>query len=262
VPPESTKRTVGVALAVSLVCSILVSATAVSLHERQEENRSGSTLRTILTDLDLIREGERIARAMERAEAQLVELATGEILPPEQYDETLNLEDFDIQFLSSHPEYGRDIPDGKDLARIKRMPKYMKVFTVREREGEAVEKYAFQIYGRGLYSTMYGVLALKADLETVDSITFYDHGETPGLGGEIENSSWKRSWRGKEALDESGNVLIEVLDGPVDPSRPGAERQIDGLSGATYTTRGVDNLVKFWLGEDGYGPYIRKLRGG
>jgi len=132
VPPESTKRTVGVALAVSLVCSILVSATAVSLHERQEENRSGSTLRTILTDLDLIREGERIARAMERAEAQLVELATGEILPPEQYDETLNLEDFDIQFLSSHPEYGRDIPDGKDLARIKRMPKYMKVFTVRD----------------------------------------------------------------------------------------------------------------------------------
>ena len=261
-PPESTKRTVGVALAVSLVCSILVSATAVSLHERQEENRSGSTLRTILTDLDLIREGERIARAMERAEAQLVELATGEILPPEQYDETLNLEDFDIQFLSSHPEYGRDIPDGKDLARINRMPKYMKVFTVRERDGEAVEKYAFQIYGRGLYSTMYGVLALKPDLRTVDSITFYDHGETPGLGGEIENSSWKRSWRGKEALDGSGKVLIEVLDGPVDPSRPGAQHQVDGLSGATYTTRGVDNLVKFWLGEEGYGPYIRKLGGG
>jgi Na+-transporting NADH:ubiquinone oxidoreductase subunit C len=262
VRPESARRTIGVALAVSLVCSILVSATAVSLHERQEENRSGSVLRTILADLDLIREGERVARARERTETMLVELATGEVLPPEQYDETLNLKDFDIQILSAHPEYGRAIPGDRDLARISRMPRYMKVFTVRERDGDAVEKYAFQIYGRGLYSTMYGVLALKPDLETVDSVTFYDHGETPGLGGEIENSSWKGSWRGKQALDGSGNVLIEVLDGPVDPARPGAESQIDGLSGATFTTRGVDNLVKFWLGEDGYGPYLRKLRGG
>ena len=125
-----------------------------------------------------------------------------------------------------------------------------------------MEKYAFPVYGRGLYSTMYGVVALKPDLTTIDSITFYGHGETPGLGGEIENPSWKARWRGKEALDGEGNVLIEVLDGPVDPARPGAEHQVDGLSGATYTTRGVDQLVKFWLGPDGYGPYIGKLRGG
>ena len=109
---------------------------------------------------------------------------------------------------------------------------------------------------------MYGVVALKPDIVTIDSITFYDHGETPGLGGEIENPAWKVRWRGKEALDGEGNVLIEVLDGPVDQSRPGAERQVDGLSGATYTTRGVDQLVKFWLGPDGYGPYLGRLRGG
>lgn len=261
-PPESASRTVVVALGVSLLCSILVSTTAVSLHERQEENRSGSTIRTILTDLDLIQEGERIARARERAEPMIVELATGEIVPPEEYDETLNLEDFDIRRLASHPEYGREIPEGRDLARINRMPKYMKVFTVREREGEAVEKYAFQIYGRGLYSTLYGVIALGPDLKTIEGISFYDHGETPGLGGEIDNPRWKRSWMGKEALSDAGEVLIEVLTGPVDLSRPEAKHRIDGLSGATYTTRGVDNLVKFWLGEDGYGPYLRKLKGG
>jgi Na+-transporting NADH:ubiquinone oxidoreductase subunit C len=250
-----------VALTVSLVCSVLVSATAVSLHERQEENRAGSTIRTILTDLDLIREGEMIARARERAEPMIVELATGEILPPGEYDETLNLQDFDIRTLAAHPEYGREIPQERDFARLNRIPKYMKVYTVWEREGESVEKYAFQIYGRGLYSTLYGVIALGPDLKTIEGISFYDHAETPGLGGEIDNPRWKRSWMGKTALGEGGDVLIEVLTGPVDPSRPGAKHQIDGLSGATYTTRGVDNLVKFWLGEDGYGPYLRKLKG-
>lgn len=260
-PPESRSRTIAVALGISFVCSVLVSATAVSLNERQEENRSGSTLRIIMTDLGLLEEGERIAMAGERAEPILVELATGEVLPPERYDETLNLEEFDARRLSSHPEYGMEIPEGRDLARINRMPKYMKVYVIRERGGDAVEKYAFPVYGRGLYSTMYGIIALKPDLMTIDSITFYDHGETPGLGGEIENPSWKARWRGKGALDGEGNVLIEVLDGPVDPNRPGAEHQVDGLSGATYTTRGVDQLVKFWLGSDGYGPYIGKLRG-
>lgn len=260
-PPESRSSTIAVAVGIGFVCSVLVSATAVSLNERQEENRSGSTLRTIMTDLGLLEEGERIARAQERAEPVLVELATGEVLPPERYDETLNLEDFDARSLSSHPEYGMEVPEERDIARIRRMSKYMKVYVIRERDGDAVEKYALPVYGRGLYSTMYGAIALKTDLETIDSITFYDHGETPGLGGEIENPVWKAGWRGKEALDGEGNVLIEVLDGPVDPARPGADRQVDGLSGATYTTRGVDQLVKFWLGPDGYGPYIAKLRG-
>ena len=133
---------------------------------------------------------------------------------------------------------------------------------MRERGGEGVAKYAFPVYGRGLYSTIRGVLALAPDLETVDSISFYEHGETPGLGGEIENTAWKRSWRGKAALDGEGNVLIRVLEGPVDPASEGANRRIDGLSGATYTSRGVDRLVRFWLGEEGYGPAIARLKEG
>lgn len=261
-PPESRMRTAAVAVGIGFACSVLVSATAVSLNERQEENRAGSTLRIILTDLRLLEEGERIARAKERAEAVLVELESGEVLPPERYDETLNLEEFDVDYLSSHPEYGREIPGDRDIARIGRMPRYMKIYIIRERGGENVEKYALPVYGRGLYSTMRGAVALKTDLVTIDSITFYEHGETPGLGGEIENPRWKAGWREKIALDGEGNVLIEVLDGPVDPSRPGAEHQVDGLSGATYTTRGVDQLVKFWFGPDGYGPFIAGLRGG
>ena len=260
-PSESTFRTVGVALGVSLVCSILVSVTAVALQDIQQENAAGSTLRTIVTDLDLINEDERISAVFDRSEPILVELAKGEIVPPESYDEELNLDEFDIQRIAAHPEYGTAIPAGKDIARIGRMPRYMRIFIIHERGGEEIEKYAFPIYGQGLYSTMRGVIALTPDLKTVDSVSFYEHGETPGLGGEIENTQWKASWKGKMALDADGKVLLEVLAGAVDRSGPRAGSQIDGLSGATRTTRGVDQLVKFWLGDDGYGPFLRKRRG-
>jgi Na+-transporting NADH:ubiquinone oxidoreductase subunit C len=233
----------------------------VSLQDIQQENAAGSTLRTIVTDLDLINEGERISAVFERSEPILIELATGEIVSPEKYDGELNVEEFDIQRLAVHPEYGMAIPEGKDIARIGRMPKYMRIFIIRERGGEKIEKYAFPIYGQGLYSTMRGAIALKPDLVTVDSISFYEHAETPGLGGEIENTQWKNSWRGKTALDADGKILIEVLTGAVNPASPRAASQIDGLSGATRTTRGVDQLVKFWLGEDGYGPFLNKRRG-
>ena len=258
---ETARRTLAVSLGVSLVCSILVSATAVTLHEKQESNRAGFVLRTIMTDLDLLEKGEPMAAALGRTEPALVDLAKGEILPEENWNEKLNPTDFDIQILANHPEYGREITGEKDLARIGRMPRYMKVFIVREREGEAVEKYALSIYGRGLYSTLYGVISLAPDMRTIEGLTFYDHGETPGLGGEVDNRQWKESWKGKEAFDEEGNVRIEVLGGPVDPSRPEARFQVDGLTGATHTTRGVDRLVRFWLGDEGYGPFIRKVQG-
>jgi Na+-transporting NADH:ubiquinone oxidoreductase subunit C len=123
-------------------------------------------------------------------------------------------------------------------------------------------QYLFPVYGRGLYSTLYGFIALGSDLRTIEGITFYEHGETPGLGGEVDNPEWKRSWRGKQAFDKDGNLQIEVVKGRVDPSRLDANYKIDGLSGATYTTRGVDQLVKFWLGSNGFGPFLERLRKG
>jgi Na+-transporting NADH:ubiquinone oxidoreductase subunit C len=103
-------------------------------------------------------------------------------------------------------------------------------------------------------------LALADDLKTVKGFTFYEHAETPGLGGEVDNERWKKSWNGKQAFDTEGNLKLRVIKGIVDISRPEAQHQIDGLSGATLTSRGVDNLVSFWLGENGYGPLLKRLK--
>jgi Na+-transporting NADH:ubiquinone oxidoreductase subunit C len=104
-------------------------------------------------------------------------------------------------------------------------------------------------------------LALESDLQTVAGIGFYEHAETPGLGGEIDNPNWKRSWIGKQAY-RSGERSISVIKGKADLSRPEGQYQIDGLAGATLTTRGVNNLVQYWLGSNGFQPLISYLKSG
>jgi Na+-transporting NADH:ubiquinone oxidoreductase subunit C len=125
------------------------------------------------------------------------------------------------------------------------------------RSGGAITHYIFPVEGKGLWSTMYGFMALSADFRSVKGMGFYEHGETPGLGGEITNPKWLASFRGKRAYDEGLTPVLEVIKGAVDPESDAAAYRVDGLSGATLTTRGVDSMIKFWLSEEGYLPFVR-----
>ena len=128
------------------------------------------------------------------------------------------------------------------------------------KENGQMTKIILPVYGSGLWDMMYGFIALDRDLATIKGFTFYEHGETPGLGGEVDNPRWKKLWVGKQAYDIEGKVKISVIKGRVNPSSSSARYQVDGLSGSTLTTRSVHNLVRFWLGEHGYGPFIQRLR--
>jgi len=256
---DSIKKTVLVVLGVCLVCSLLVSTAAVKLFPLQEVNRKLDKVKNILVAGELYNEEADIAKTYdEKIEPVLIELATGEPVTEENFDDVLNVENFDITVLANHPEYGRSIPQPQDLADIKISPKYMLVYFIKE--GEEINKIILPVYGKGLWSTMYAFLALDKDFKTVTGVTFYEHGETPGLGGEIENPRWNTLWKGKEAFDENNNVQLEIIKGVVDRNRPEANYQIDGLSGATITARGVDKMIKFWLGDNGYAPFLNKLR--
>jgi Na+-transporting NADH:ubiquinone oxidoreductase subunit C len=256
---DSTKKTIIVALGVCLVCSVLVSSAAVALNSIQEDNKRIDKLKNILEAGNLYEDKASIEKIYkEKIEGVLIELKTGKVLPEEKYNDRLNVTSFNIEEMAEDPEYGADIPASEDIAGIKAKPKYMPVYEVKNK-GE-IEKYIFPIYGKGLWSTLYGFLAIDKDLETIRGITFYQHGETPGLGGEVDNPKWKASWNGKKAYGENNEVKINVIKGKVDPSNPNSEYMVDGLSGATITTRGVDNFVKYWLGEHGYGPFIENLR--
>ena len=256
---DSIKKTVLVVLGVCLVCSLLVSTAAVELFPLQEVNRKLDKVKNILVAGELFSEGTDIAKTYdEKIEPVLIELATGETVSEEKFDDVLNEENFDITVLANHSQYGRSIPQPQDLANIKVSPKYMLVYYIKE--AEQINRIILPVYGKGLWSTMYAFLALDKDLETVTGVTFYEHGETPGLGGEIENPRWNNLWKGKDAFDDNYNVQLEIIKGTVDRNRPQAIYQIDGLSGATITARGVDKMIKFWLGDNGYAPFLNKLR--
>lgn len=240
-------------LVVCAFCSVLVAGAAVVLRSPQEINKLLDRKRNILMAAGLLTEGKSVDELFANIDAKVVDLATGEYatgIDPQTYDQRQAAKD---------PTQSVEIPPEKDLAGNKRRTTLAPVYLVRG--SEEVQKIILPVHGKGLWSTLYGFLALDAkDLSTIRALVFYEHAETPGLGGEVDNPNWRAQWNGKEAFDEQGSIRIEVIKGKVDPGRPEAKYQVDGISGASITTRGVKNMLRYWLGEDGFGPYLAKLK--
>jgi Na+-transporting NADH:ubiquinone oxidoreductase subunit C len=237
-PNDSPAKIVIVALVLCLVCSAFVSVAAVMLRPVQERNAVLEQKRQILRVAGIPLDGQSVERRFERIETRNVNLDTGRYLEGGGAPET------DVEPLA--PE--------DDIARIKRRPQIVTVYLVRE--AGKLETVVLPVYGYGLWSTMYGYISLSGDASTVRGITFYSHGETPGLGGEISSPSWQKRWEGKRVFDDNGEVKLHV----VKPGSAGGPYVVDGISGATLTSNGVDHLVQFWLGRSGFGPYLQRLR--
>lgn len=258
-PDESKKKTIIVALAVCIACSLLVSTAEVTLRDFRYKNKKLDRIRNILKAAELPNgRDEAVKIYEERIRPLLVDLRSGKRVPISEYNDLLNIEKFDIRKLAADSQYGRSIPKGEDIAGLGRVPSYMPIYFILD--GEEIRSIVFPIVGHGIWSTLYGFIALERDLKTVRGFTIYEHGETPGLGGEVDNPRWKSTWKGKQAFDEEGNLRIRVIKGNVDASRPNSAYQIEGLSGATLTSHGVDAMVRFWLGENGYSALIEGLR--
>ena len=153
-------------------------------------------------------------------------------------------------------ETGRPAPE--NMAGVQRLPRQALVYELRNAAGQ-LDLVILPISGMGLWSTLYGFIALDADLETIRGITYYEHLETPGLGGEVDNPRWKALWPGRKAFDDDETVSIEVIRGRAGAPEDDPHR-VDGLAGATMTSRGVTNMLQLWLGEHGFRPYLDRLR--
>jgi Na+-transporting NADH:ubiquinone oxidoreductase subunit C len=255
-PKETIGKTFAVAAGVCVVCSVLVSAAAVSLKPLQELNKTRDINKNILIAAGLLQPGQPIsAKDVEtsfrnKISERWVDLDTGEFVaekdvPPECRDERKAEKDTD-------PKCSEQIHE----AGLTRRVIYQRVY-ITPKQG-SLQRIVLPVHGKGLWSTMYGFLALGRDLNTVKRFAFYEHGETPGLGGEVDNPAWQKCWVGKLAYGPQGRQpMIRVVKGRADPR---STHDIDGLSGATLTSRGVQNLVCFWLSEEGYGKFLQKLR--
>ena len=250
---DSTSKTIIVALVLCIVCSVFVCTAAVMLRPAQQINKDLDRKTNILAAAGMLQEDVSIDEQFASIKTRAVDMATG------KFTDAVDVTVYDQRKASKDPAMSDELGDA-DLAKIGRRAKYTLVYVV---EGDSgIDKIILPIKGYGLWSTLYGFVALESDLNTVAGLGFYDHAETPGLGGEVDNPIWKAKWVGKLSYDAENKQALTVIKGSVDKSRPEAVHQIDGLSGATLTGKGVDNLIKFWMGKDGFAPFLANLRAG
>ncbi len=249
---DSISNTLFVAIGLSLICSILVASTAIFLKPVQEKNEEEFRQKIILDVAGLMQADADIDDLFAAIEPRIVDLASG------NYSNAVDPESFDAVMAAGDPELGVAIPADLDVAGIRRRAKYAPVYLVRENGN--LEQIILPVYGKGLWSTMLGYLALASDGTTVKGLRFYAHAETPGLGDQIDKPAWRDQWVGKQIFADDDLPQIEVIKGFVQADASGAMHQIDGLSGATLTGRGVTYLVQYWTGPHGFGPYLKSIR--
>ena len=252
-PKETPLRVLGVAALVCVACSIVVSSAAVGLRPIQQANKLRDKQRYILQTAGLYGAGSEgdLTMLFGQIEGRVVDLESGHFV------EGLSPKDLEN---GKADNQAMAIPAESDIAGIGQRQTLRPVYLVRE--ADRLERLILPVEGKGLWSTMHGFVALGSDLSTIKTFCVYDHAETPGLGGEVSSPKWLSLWDDKTAVDGEGQPIIEVLKGTVDPNSPDANHQVDGISGATLTARGVTNLFHFWLGEQGYGPLLANLRKG
>jgi Na+-transporting NADH:ubiquinone oxidoreductase subunit C len=265
---NSVTYILGFCAVICLVCSVIVSGSAVGLKDKQEFNKVLDRQKKVLVVAGLMEDGEALlpqeirARFAKRIKAVIVDLKTGKI----DEEATKNVAAYDQKKATKDPAKSQAAP--KNLAGVPRIPNSALVYQVSKDEmddtgkGFSLDQYIFPVEGKGLWSTLYGYVAMAPDCNQIKGLEFYQHAETPGLGGEVDNPKWKAKWPGKLAFGDLGSdpaqwkkVQIAVLKAGGD----GKQHGVDSLSGATITSNGVTYLLHFWLGDHGFGPYIQNV---
>ncbi len=251
---ESIARPFYTVFILAFICSALVAGAAVGLRPKQDDNRDLDRKKHILFAAGLYDKGRTIEEMFAPIETRIVELASGKYVE----DGAVRPETYHQLKAALSDDTGRQLSSEEDRARIRRLEKYSLVYLVKD--GAKVQQIVLPVRGKGLWSTMYAYVALEGDLTTIRGISFYEHGETPGLGGEVENARWQEGWRGKKVYNAGGKVELSLVKGKATTEEPAKHFQIDGLSGATLTTKGVNNLMEFWFGDHGFKPFLSEQR--
>ncbi len=246
----------GFAAVVCVVCAIVVSSAAVSLRDRQQVNRTLDMQRNVLVTAGFATPDERptpeeIATRFADFRQVVIELETGN-------ETDIDPTSFNPRLAEADPDWSRPAPSNN--AGLTRVVTHTLVYEVRDDDG-ALDLVVLPVHGLGLWGMLYGFIALDADLETIRGLTYYEHKETPGLGGEVDNPRWKSLWNGRKAFGPDGEPAISVARGLAGPPDEDPFR-VDGLAGATMTSRGVTNMMRFWLAGHGFGAYLDRLRRG
>lgn len=260
---SSNGYVLGFAVTVCVVISAGLAATANALKATQDEAKEFDRQKNVMLAAGMIQEGDARPAAelkqlyQQRVREQVLDTSTGQLLADKKTAEVAQLNKEAADAVKKAADGQARTPAEQSKALKAAATRYRAIAVASGDDGKPI--YVLPVSGKGLWSILYGYLALDADGNTVRGVTFYEHGETPGLGGEVDNPQWKAEWRGKTVLDDKGALVgVTVKKGKVDPTIP-AEKQhyVDGLSGATITSNGVTRFVKADL--ETFKPYLQQF---
>jgi|TARA_B110000438_G_scaffold34143_1_gene33941 Na+-transporting NADH:ubiquinone oxidoreductase subunit C len=251
---DSVLKTLGVAFAICLVCSLIVSFAAVSLRDLQNENALNNKSIKILQAAKIYDESIDVRTQFDKLEMKFVDFETGKIL--NSYKD-FKIEEYDQLKSTRDSNLSKPLSAADDIAIIKNRENVGKFFIVRDQNNN-IDKLILPIRGYGLWGTLFGYVAIEEDFNTVAGLEFYEHKETPGLGAEVDNPRWKALWPGKKIYKDD-KVVLSVIKGKVQNGDVNSNYKVDGLSGATLTSRGVNNMLTYWFGESGYSKLFKEL---
>ena len=256
---DSLANTFLIAVFLCLVCSIVVSSMAVALKPIQQLNKELDQKKNILraagmlpADQDVSADGRSIEELFAEFTVRAVDLQTGE------YVDDVDVVTYDPIRAAKDSSTSVALSPEEDIATLRRRENVSLVYLKATATG--IDKVVMPVRGYGLWGTLYGYLALDGDLNTIAGLGFYQHKETPGLGGEVDNSKWKASWQGVRLFNDMGQPQVKLVKQRSASTNPAASYEVDALSGATFTTKGVENMVNYWTGDDGFGAYLKRLR--
>jgi Na+-transporting NADH:ubiquinone oxidoreductase subunit C len=256
---EGLKNVLFVAISVCLVCSIVVSSAAVMLEPLRRQNQELDQKQNILRAAGLLgadsktdEQGRGVDELFAEFEVRAVDLDTG------LFVDSVDVTTYDPIKAARQEDLSMAVPRSQDIAVIGRRENVSLVYL--KRTDGVLDKVVIPVRGYGLWGTLLGYLAFEGDLNTIAGLGFYFHKETPGLGGEVDNPRWKALWPDTQAFDADGSPAVRLVKTRSAEGSPAARYEVDALSGATLTTRGVENLVRFWTGELGFRAVLDNLK--
>jgi Na+-transporting NADH:ubiquinone oxidoreductase subunit C len=244
-------------LVTAIICSAVVSASVVLLRPIQLNNqlleRSGNIMQlTGLLPAGEAAEDDALLDLFKSLDTRVVNIDEAD------FDDAIDPYTFDARKAASDPELSVAVPAAQDRAKLGRRSRFKVIYLVWQ--DDVLDRVILPIRGAGMWSMLYGYVALEPDFNTLAGVIFYEQNETPGLGDQISQDYWERQWQGKQLYDETGEMLFHVAEGPVTPGSAAADYQVDALTGATITANAVTALMQYWFGPNGYGPLLQRLR--
>lgn len=247
---------------VALVCSLIISTVAVSLKQRQEDQKAINFQKSVLEVAKIQVENNDIIKTYnDNVEVRYVDLNKGK-WATESDVKAIGNNYADVLLVSKYRKYVAQLPSKDNIAGLKNNEYawIQPVYLIKDK-GQ-VSQVILPFYGNGLWSVMYGLLAIEPNGNTVKNIIYYQQGETPGLGGEVENPNFTKQFEGKQIYNLEGSQPTTPLLQLEKNASPSDKYHVNALTGATLTSNGVSNQLQFWLGDKGFGKFLHNLRMG